>query len=294
MSAILLTGATGFVGRYVARQLQDMGHEVVGTTTHSSDHWVSCDLRDRESVMDVVKQADPEIVIHLAALSSVTQGNTLDYYSTNLVGTENLLHAVDSLGSRRRFIFVSTAGVYGNQPTGVLSEDLAPLPVSHYGISKYACERLVWNFSDRHDMIVARPFNVIGAGQSGSFIVPKLVKHFSQKAPSIRLGRLEPVRDYIDVQACSDIIARLATEDIQTGEVINVCSGRGTSVQHLLDVITEISGHKIEVIAAPEFMRANEVFSLLGSTAKLDRLMPSRKISRSFEVVIQEMLEEAV
>lgn len=290
MASILVTGATGFVGRHLVRQLRGQGHDIVGTSTREGHDGVACDLRDRERVREVVNAADPEVVIHLAALSSVTAGATLEYYETNLVGTENLLQAVNALGSRRRFIFVSTAGVYGNQQTSILSEDLAPLPVSHYGISKYACERVVANFSDRHDVTIARPFNVIGVGQSGKFIVPKLVRHFARREPTIRLGRLEPVRDYIDVHACCDILERLIGQTQSYGEVVNVCSGRGYSVQDLLDVITEISGHEIEVLAASEFMRANEVFKLLGSSTKLDRLLPDRRPSQEISEVIREML----
>ncbi|VWD51062.1 GDP-6-deoxy-D-lyxo-4-hexulose reductase [Burkholderia lata] len=293
MASILVTGATGFVGRHLVHQLKELGHTVVGTTTRSGGGAEVCDLRDRDRVHEVVRAADPEVVIHLAALSSVTQGATLEYYETNLVGTENLLQAVDSLGSRRRFIFVSTAGVYGNQKTSLLSEDLAPLPVSHYGISKFACERVVTNFGDRHDITIARPFNLIGVGQSGSFIVPKLVRHFARREPSIRLGRLEPVRDYIDVHSCCDILASLIGQDASYGEVVNICSGRGTSVQELLDVITDVCGHKIEVVAAPEFMRANEVFRLLGSTAKLDRLLPNRRPLQPITNVMREMLVAA-
>ncbi|MBY4722337.1 MULTISPECIES: NAD-dependent epimerase/dehydratase family protein [Burkholderia] len=293
MASILVTGATGFVGRHLVHQLRELGHTVVGTTTRGGDGAEVCDLRDRDRVHEVVRAADPDVVIHLAALSSVTQGATLEYYETNLVGTENLMQAVDSLGSRRRFIFVSTAGVYGNQKTSLLSEDLAPLPVSHYGISKFACERVVSNFGDRHDITIARPFNLIGVGQSSSFIVPKLVRHFARREPSIRLGRLEPVRDYIDVHSCCDILASLIGQDASYGEVVNICSGRGTSVQELLDVIADICGHKIEVVAAPEFMRANEVFRLLGSTEKLDRLLPDRRPLQPITDVMREMLVAA-
>lgn len=290
MASILVTGATGFIGRYLVRQLDELGHDVVGTTTRPSERWLTCDLTDSDRVFEVIKLIKPEVVIHLAALSSVTQGETLEYYATNLVGTENLLQAIASLEFRCRLIFVSTAGVYGNQETGVLSEDMSPLPVSHYGISKYACERLVSNFSDRIDMTIVRPFNVIGVGQSGGFIVPKLVEHFAKGALSIRLGRLEPVRDYIDVYSCIDILIGLIWQPASIGEVVNLCSGKGISVQELLNIITEISGHKIDVISAPEYMRANEVFSLLGSVEKLNLLLPNRTLPRPINEVLKEML----
>ncbi|MGF6853561.1 NAD-dependent epimerase/dehydratase family protein [Paraburkholderia sp. CI3] len=293
MANILITGITGFIGRYLAQRLRALGHTVTGTTTTPSKFGLVCDLRDREATFRVVRSVDPEIIFHLAALSSVTSGTTLQYYETNLVGTENLMHAVDSFGDRRRFIFLSTAGVYGNQATDVLTEDLNPLPVSHYGISKFACERLVGAFGERHDITIARPFNVVGVGQNSSFIVPKLIQHFVQREPSIRLGRLDPVRDYIDVNSCCDILGALLARSESIGQVVNVCSGRGTSVRQLLTTLTKISGHEIDVISAPEFIRSNEVFRLLGSTEKLENILQTRKSTLPIEDTLRDMLLDA-
>lgn len=292
MASVLITGVSGFIGRHLSELLVSRGHSVAGTTMRGMDGHHVCDLRDRDQVQAVMEAVDPDVVLHLAALSSVTDGKSIEYYETNLIGTENVLQSLDAIGRRRRLIFVSTAGVYGNQPTNVLHEDLAPLPVSHYGISKFACERLVMNSSDRHDVTLARPFNVIGVGQNGNFVVPKLVRHFATRAPSIRLGRLEPVRDYIDVQSCCDILMRLIDEPRSHGQVLNVCSGRGTSVQQLLDILVEISGHRPEIVQAPEFIRANEVFSLLGSTAKLDALLLNRQALMPVEAVVRGMLQD--
>lgn len=293
MAVILITGVTGFVGRHLEVLLSKSGHDVLGTTTQDNETLINCDFRDRDRVFEVIKKVKPDVVIHLAALSSVTQGKTIEYYETNLVGTENLLQAIDTLQGRRRIIFVSTAGVYGNQETSVLSEDLCPLPVSHYGISKFACERIVTNYKDRHNITIVRPFNVIGVGQSSNFIVPKLINHFALGASTIRLGRLEPVRDYIDVDACCDIISQLIDLPASFGEVLNICSGRATSVRELLDAIQKVSNHQIEVIEAQEFIRANEVFRLLGSIEKLDKLLPNRRAIQPIEDVMRDMLDAA-
>lgn len=293
MAVILITGVTGFVGRHLEELLSKSGHDVLGTTTQDNEGLINCDFRDRDRVFEVIKNVKPDVVIHLAALSSVTQGKTIEYYETNLVGTENLLQAIDTLEGRRRIIFVSTAGVYGNQEISVLSEDLCPLPVSHYGISKFACERIVTNYKDRHNVTIVRPFNVIGVGQSSNFIVPKLINHFALGAPAIRLGRLEPVRDYIDVYACCDIISQLIDLTNSFGEVLNICSGRATSVRELLDAIQKVSNHQIEVIEAQEFIRANEVFRLLGSIEKLDKLLPNRRAIQPIEDVMRDMLDAA-
>jgi GDP-6-deoxy-D-talose 4-dehydrogenase len=292
MAKIFITGISGFIGSELARQMSRAGHAVTGSSlTAAGQNHIKCDIRKSEEILAAIAGAQPDIIIHAAALSSVTLGRTMDYYESNVLGTENVIAAVHALGGRRRLVFISTAGVYGNQKVEVLTEDLPPLPVSHYGMSKLVCERMLANVADAHDITIIRPFNIIGAGQNKSFIVPKLVQHFAERKPSVRLGNLDPVRDYIDVQTCCNIIAQLTMAPAANGETVNLCAGTGTSVRELLTVLTELTRHSIEVIAAPEFTRKSEVWRLLGSTTKLDRLLPEKVSPRSYSTVLSEMLE---
>jgi GDP-6-deoxy-D-talose 4-dehydrogenase len=295
MANIFITGISGFIGSELARQMALAGHTVTGSSfTGGSKNHFKCDIRKSEEILAVIEGAQPEIVIHAAALSSVTLGRTMDYYESNVLGTENVIAAVNALGGRRRLVFISTAGVYGNQKEEVLTEDLPPLPVSHYGMSKLVCERMLANVADAHDITIIRPFNIIGAGQNKSFIVPKLVQHFAERKHSVRLGNLDPVRDYIDVQTCCNIIAQLTMAPAAYGETVNLCAGTGTSVRDLLAVLSDLTQHSIEVIPAPEFMRKSEVWRLLGGATKLHRLLPQQISPRPFKDVLAEMLTEAV
>jgi GDP-6-deoxy-D-talose 4-dehydrogenase len=294
MANIFITGISGFIGSELARQMALAGHTVTGSSfTGGSKNHFKCDIRKPEEILAVIEGAQPEIVIHAAALSSVTLGRTMDYYESNVLGTENVIAAVNALGGRRRLVFISTAGVYGNQKEEVLTEDLPPLPVSHYGMSKLVCERMLANVADAHDITIIRPFNIIGAGQNKSFIVPKLVQHFAERKQSVRLGNLDPVRDYIDVQTCCNIIAQLTMAPAAYGETVNLCAGTGTSVRDLLAVLSDLTQHSIEVIPAPEFMRKSEVWRLLGGATKLHRLLPQQISPRPFKDVLAEMLTEA-
>lgn len=294
MARIFITGISGFIGNELARQLNTEGHSVFGSSFNStSKEHIQCDIRSPEAILAAITQINPDIIIHAAALSSVTLGRTLDYYESNVLGTENVIMAVNALGGRRRLVFISTAGVYGNQSVEVLSEDLPPLPVSHYGMSKFVCERMLANVAGNHDITIIRPFNVIGPRQNQSFIVPKLVQHFAERLPSVKLGNLDPVRDYIDVQTSCEIIRQLTMNPKAYGETVNLCAGTGTSVRDLLDILTELTGHSIDVIAAPEFMRRSEVWRLLGSTTKLNQLLTSPLNARPLHLVLQEMLNAA-
>jgi GDP-6-deoxy-D-talose 4-dehydrogenase len=291
LAKVFITGISGFIGSELARQMALEDHLVKGSslTARIKTH-IKCDIRKSSEILAAIASADPDIIIHTAALSSVTRGQTMDYYETNVLGTENVISAVDALGGRRRLIFVSTAAVYGNQKVEVLTEDLRPLPVSHYGMSKLVCERMIANASENHDITIVRPFNILGPGQDVNFIVPKLVQHFFDRKLTIRLGHLDPVRDYIDVQSCCNMIAQLSLNPQAIGETVNLCSGRGTSVRALLSELSELTQHSIKVIAAPEFTRKFEVWRLLGGVEKLHTLLPHIVKLRPFREVLLEML----
>ena len=136
MKKVLLTGITGFVGGYLHQYLLERGYIVKGTsTTQSSETIFKCHLDNKADIQAVIEAYQPNIIIHTAALSSVTRGQTLDYYIHNVVATENLIEAANQLPELERFIFFSTAGVYGNQNgIVVLHEQLASNPISHYGM----------------------------------------------------------------------------------------------------------------------------------------------------------------
>lgn len=292
MARVLITGVTGFLGRSIEAQLRADGHEVYGTTTSSAkdaDHR-RCDITDALAVKALIEEIAPERVIHSAAQSSVTEGTVNDYYSVNVVGTDNLLNAVAATGGVERFVLISTAGVYGNQPAEILTEDLAPLPVHHYGLSKFAAEQISKTFADRFGITIVRPFNIVGPGQQSHFIVPKLTLAFARGDRQIRLGNIDVYRDYIDVRSASRILADLAFAREGDGLTVNLCTGRGTSLRELIEMMQAIAGYEIEVISAPEFTRKTEVWRLLGSAELLKSTLPRVDFGRSLEGVLREVL----
>lgn len=292
MTKILITGITGFLGSYLAKRLTSQGYEVVGISTKKADKNIyQCDLQDKAQTMKVIQEVQPEVVIHCAALSSVTRGNTLDYYINNVLATENLIDATNTILSLNRFLFISTAGVYGNQNCEILSESLPPNPVSHYGYSKLICERLCFNnLRNPNICTIIRPFNIIGKGQSEDFIVPKLIHHFRKKSPEIALGNIHTIRDYIDIYSACHIINELMLSKKSYGKIVNLCSGVGKSANDLISILEDLSKHKIQVITDEKFIRKNEVWRLLGDTTVLTQCVTSFSPNADIGGVLEEML----
>lgn len=270
MGTVLLTGASGFTGRHLERALLARGYEVVRLDSAGPN---GCDLLDSAAVLSAVLGAKPDLVVHLAAISFVAHGNAEDFYRVNVIGTLNLLQALSKLErSPGRVIVASSANVYGTPKVEVLHESLCPAPVNHYACSKLAMEYMVRTWFPRLPLLITRPFNYTGPGQAEHFLVPKIVKHFRLHAPSIELGNLRVSRDYSDVQ---DVVAAyVALLECQAeSEVVNVCSGRAIALLDIVAMMKEISGHDIEVRVNPEFVRENEVPTLVGSPAKLRSLV---------------------
>jgi len=274
----LITGITGFTGRYLLPELQSAGYRVFGTAHHggSEDEEVyPVDLCDREELKRVVADTRPEVVAHLAAISYVGHGDAEAVYRVNILGTRNLLDALAAQPVRPRSILIaSSANVYGNAATEVIDESVAPSPTNDYAVSKLAMEHMARLWMDRLPIVITRPFNYTGVGQPLYFLIPKIVSHFRSHARVIELGNTDVARDFSDVRAVAEIYRRLLERGLE-GEVFNVCSGKAYTLRDVLRVMAKVAGYEIEVRMNPAFMRSGEVKRLLGSRAKLERWVGS-------------------
>ena len=267
----LVTGLAGFTGHYVARELEALGYEVVGLGQGRAlaGRHLAVDLRDARRLGELVAEIQPQVVVHLAAVAFVAHGDVSDIYSSNIVGTRNLLAALAACKRRaEKVLLASSANVYGNAEVPVLDESCAVQPENDYAVSKCAMELLSRHWRDDLPIVVSRPFNYTGVGQSLSFLLPKLVDHFARRLPQVELGNIDVYRDFSDVRTVANAYARLLGAG-ESGEVYNVCSGVSYSIQDILLMLAELAGYSIDVHVNPAFVRANEVKRLAGSNRKL-------------------------
>ena len=276
---VLITGAEGFTGHYLAAELKAAGHEVHGLVRHPTPSAVLdsvrvADLHDAPALASVIQEVKPDALVHLAAIAFVAHGSIDDIYRTNIVGTRNLLQALSEASTPvKSMLLASSANVYGNAAGGRLDEATPPQPANDYAVSKLAMEYVAQLYSNRLPFIVTRPFNYTGVGQSINFLLPKIVDHFRRRAPVIELGNLDVARDFLDVRTVVAYYRQLLESPAAVGGTFNVCSGRTWSLTEVLDLARDLSAHSIEVRVNPAFVRADEVKTLCGNPAKLQSLV---------------------
>lgn len=294
-SRVLITGSRGFTGRHLRDVLQSRGEHVLGLINEgepAQDEYLA-DLTDPDSLARVVEQARPDFVVHLGGLAFVAHDEPAGMYATNTMGTLNLLEAIARLEQApRNVVLASTANVYGAAGDQPIDESTPTRPRSHYAASKLAMEALVGVYADRLSCTVTRPFNYTGPGQARQFLVPKIVDHFARRASRIELGNLDVERDFLDVRTIASIYADLLHCQRARGAVVNLCSGRAYSLREIISMLQVMTGHQIEVVTNPEFVRGNDIRRLVGCNARL-RDMLGIAPTMDMEKTLRDMLEAA-
>ncbi len=296
MKKIFITGGNGFIGKYLCYECEKSGIDYMSVSNLKPEnlkHERQIDILDSDQLMDILLDYQPDAIIHLAAIASPIHGNLSEIYNVNVGGTENLLiSAQKALPPGTRLILTSTAGVYGNQPVRRLSEDLPFNPINHYSFSKMVTELLSKQYSDYLDIHIVRPFNIVGVGQNENFLVPKLVKHFACKTPEINMGNMGAYRDYVSVEFCAKVFLMLATCERNIPDIVNICSGIGHSCQDVVDMLIKITGFVPKINSTNKYIRKNEVWSLVGDTARINSLVEGMFQTPSLEEILKDMLQE--
>lgn len=292
---MLITGTGGFVGPYLRDHCTAAGDEVTGTTSATGP-----DLRDAPAWIELFDQVRPEVVYHLAAWADVggSWQHPVEAFEVNANGTLHVLDAARRSGTSR-VVLISSADVYGVvEPAEVpLDEDARPRPSSPYGASKVAAEAVAlqhhrgWGL----EVVVARPFNHIGPGQSPKFVTSAFADRVAccerDGGGEVRHGDLTPRRDFTDVR---DVVRayRLLAELGRAGEVYNVCSGTSVAMSDLLQSLISLVDVPISHRTDPTLVRPVDLPVLQGSSEKL-RAATGWTPTVAFERSLADILDDA-
>jgi UDP-glucose 4-epimerase len=272
---VLVTGATGFVGRAVTRQLAAAGHSVIGfahTPRPCLCELVTGDLLDQAAVEQAVQGVDA--VCHLAALTKVRESfeEPLQYFRVNVVGTLNLLDAMsaEAWGSGRTLllVFASTGSVYGTPETQPITEDQQPAPGNPYGASKLAAETAIGYQAalGAVSAITLRTFNVAGAidghgDPDTSRLITRTLLAAAGQADCLSVnGDGSAIREYVHVADLARAYA-LAVDAVGLAghRIYNVGSGVGVSVRDIIEAAERITGRAVPVRWGPPTSEAREL-----------------------------------
>jgi len=279
-TAVLVVGATGFIGRYASAHLAENGSRVV-TSSRSGRHTdLACDLLDPASVETVLERALPDAILVTAGNSSV--GSAWEdpgaSFETNTTGSFNLLEAVRRKAPAARVTLVSSATVYGPPASAAelpFTEGSPVRPASPYGASKAAAETLAGQYRRGFgiDVSIARIFNQIGPGQSEAQAPAEFARAIAeaegkgQRKFDLEIGHPEAERDFTDVRDTARALAAIVTGS-ESG-TFNICSGAGV---RLYDIAAGLSAHtplEIGVTKTPERAHPADVPLVVGSAARL-------------------------
>lgn len=290
---VLITGARGFVGPYVAKAIEDeVGSkaEIIrssisrGSKT-SNDDILDLDVTNFQSVLRQLERLRPTHVIHLAGLAAIpfATANSEITWRVHLLGTLNVANAMLQTVPDSVLVYVGSGQVYGSSANRValLTESDLLAPTNPYEASKAAADIALGALtSDGLRTIRLRPFNHTGPGQSEQFVVPNFAMQIAriklgQQEPILRVGNLSAERDFLDVRdvARAYAMAVARANSIANGTILNIASGVGISIHHILTELIKRSGVGIEIETDPARLRRVDIPRFVGDASLARELL---------------------
>ncbi len=304
---ILITGINGFAGRHLTRHLLSAGHSVAGLyfgdlggLDSAQIDLHECDITDFDSLNQIVNNLDFDAVIHLAGFASAGQSfrHVRTTHAINYTGTLHLLEALSRYERQKivKILHISTAEVYAPS-SEALSEEASLHPGSPYAASKLASEVLAKYYGQERGLpiVIARPFNHIGPGQSLDFFLPSVIKQFSdaqkegKKSFSLSVGNIEVIRDFHAVEDACAAYALLIEKGVP-GEIYNTGSGTGYALKEIIEEAAQIAGLDITIEIDEAKYRPADKPILLANAQKMKNLGWQPRLS--IREVLTRMLQE--
>lgn len=260
---VLITGATGFIGYHLSLALAKLGFDVFGIDNLSRGKaervdilksngvkFALMDIRDQQALKNFIQETKPKVIIHLAALISVEESFQKPrlYEEVNAEGTKNIILASKSCNVEK-FIYISSAAVYGNPIKLPINEDHPTNPLSPYGLTKLKGEFYVKELFEGNSIIL-RLFNVYGQGQNIEYagVIIRFIERVKKGLPPIIFGDGEQCRDFIHVNDVIEAILKSINAGIEGCEIFNIASGKAVKIKDLAYSIIKLFNAKLEPI----------------------------------------------
>jgi len=290
---ILITGANGFVGLHLVRELIKRFGDclTLGLSSRVSGPHPEfgvieeLDVTDAQAVDEFVDRFQPTHIVHLAGLAAIRTAiaNTSAAWQTHLFGTLNVANAVLERAPDCVLIFIGSGQVYGAtaRSASVLTETSLLAPTNSYEITKAAADLAIGALAEQGlRCIRLRPFNHTGPNQSEDFVIPNFAMQIAKidaglLPPRLHVGNLEPERDFLDVRdvAAAYALAVTHADTIPSGTVMNISSGIPRRIGDLLECLLSFSATSIEVTTDLARIRPNEVHSVVGDSGRARALL---------------------
>ena len=279
---VLITGGAGFIGSALSKHLQEEGHEVFVLDNLSfgrrelagvpDNRFFNADIRDRAATQRVLNDTRPNIVLHLAAIHFIPYCNQHPVEATdiNINGTISVLDAAQTKGSVEQVFVASTAAVYPIA-AGAMDEAHPLGPMDIYGTTKLATEKLASEFHLRTKIptIVGRFFNAFGPNETNPHLFPEIQRQVLGGARTLKLGNLDPKRDYIHTEDMSRAMSALLGKGIPGYDTFNIGRGIEYSVREVVEAFERRLGEKLTIEVDPARVRKVERMHLLANVRKL-------------------------
>lgn len=288
-----ITGASGFVGRYLIEELLNSNHYkliIALDLSFSADFPINNDRLIRQkfdiTIPDSLKvlstKYPPNSVFHLAALSNpqISRDSAYDYYKVNVLGTVNLLESARRYFPYSKILLITSSEVYGKVSTEnvPITEETPLRPQSPYGVTKASNDLMGFQYAENYGLNILRlrSFNHSGPRQLNSYVLPsfasEIVELEKTNKTSIKVGNLTVIRDFMDVRDTVSIYNKLSTLETPKGIAINICSGKGSKISDILNIMIRNSKSDISVIIDKEKFRESENPIFFGDNTLLKSL----------------------
>lgn len=272
MDKYLIIGGTGFVGKHFCRNLEEGSFVATGRDYN---------VNNIEKMRSLIKALQPNLILYLAAITTLKESfeNPEETKEVNFLGVSNLFSILTDEGFTGRVLFVSSSEIYGIKTSDELPiDELSPaIPASPYAKWKYEAEKLCIDYARRgmFEILIARPFNHIGPGQSERFAIANFCRQSvliqrKQLKPIFLVGNIDTTRDFTDVR---DICRayKLLLKNGENSNIYNICSGKERSIRSLLELIVDLVDIDIRIQEDPSRFRDIDQKRIFGDNSKIKK-----------------------